>query len=1258
MRSIGPRRVQRELEKLVFAMIEDTAITSDIDFGHLVDLLRASGLFDEKYYIKIAAGMPGRADPLVHYVSEGEIAGNKPCYLFDPIWYRRRYDVHANEGNLLDHYMTLGERSGFAPSPLFDPVWYAKANGLDLQTTCALQHYMAAHPHERAPHAYFSARFYVKANPDIAQAAIDPYEHYSTWGVFENRIGSEAFDAAYVWQRYLNKDRAKNPLLLFLEFGPEFGWLPKPAVAENTVPREIRRFTAPAPEFEQTQKVSSGLRKLKALAFYLPQFHPIPENDAWWGKGFTEWRNVPRGVPRFAGHFQPRVPRDLGFYELNGTDVMKTQIEMAQAAGLFGFCFYYYNFNGRRLLERPLDAFVQDPTIDFPFCLLWANENWSRRWDGLEQEVLIGQTYDSKAENLTIDDLAGYMKSPRYVTIDGRPLFFLYRSDVVPDIANAVIRWRKRFQTVHGLNPLIVMAQAFGVNDPRPGGFDGAIEFPPHKFGSILPRITHEMEILDSDFRGDVYSYDHLVEASLKDFPRDYPLMKTAVPSWDNDARKQGSGLVVQGSTPAKFQAWLEALSRAVENKRFHGEKMIMINAWNEWCEGAYLEPDVHFGFGYLNALARALVNDNQRVARKIVLVGHDAFPAGAQMLLLNVGRALKTAFGIEIAFILMDGGGLRERYEALAPTFVANAGTDFWAALRANVEALRAKGFTHAITNSAFSGHSVGFLADNGFKVCSLIHELKTIIMRSGGYDKYQQILKRSSDVIFPNEYVRNELVSEFGAPSGRAHIMPQGLYKDVTADDSAVDSIRNLLKLPAQARIVLNTGYADLRKGVDLFLGLARETQRLDPNIHFVWVGNVDPAVEIWILDDVRRGRTSNVHFIGHTDDVNAIFNGADLFFLTSREDPFPSVVLEALAVGLPVGSFDTGGGYVDLIRAEPYAGFLAPTGDLGAAARLIIEQLAEERRSGGALRPARRAMIADKFNFRRYCFGLLDMAQVTRKISVVVPNYNYKTYLEARLNSVFGQSHPLWEVIVLDDRSTDGSVAELERLAGTMRRDFMLIENEVNSGNVFAQWQQGLEAATGELVWIAEADDLSDPSFLDNLVRQFEDPDVLLAFSDSRTIDQFGVAQWDNYKGYYNTLFPGALAESEVFDGETFLRDYLSVKNIILNVSCVLWRKDALAEALSRCQDNLKKFKMAGDWRIYAELCMLGGKVAYEAQPLNIHRRHATSVTHALKKETHRGEIMSIHQLVRAKLGRSAPTSKQDEYLREITREFELS
>lgn len=1217
--------------------------------------LAASGLFDYSFYKRQTKQDLPDADLIKHYVDEGEAADLQPSFMFRPSFYRQQNSVTGCT-NLLLHYKMHGEREGFRPSLHFDPVWYADNYGIDRNQECALADYLA-NAGERSPNRYYDIYFYLLHSPDVRDAGIAPYEHFVSWGVFEGRKCGTEFDARHVWSKYLNNDRSINPFLAFLEYGAKLRWRGVAAGDEASVHREFRRFQAAGPEFEKSLRNSSGIRNVKAIAFYLPQFHAIPENDEWWGAGFTEWRNVPRGAPRFVGHYQPRVPRDLGFYDLSNSSIMKRQIAFAQSAGLHGFCFYYYNFSGHRLLEKPLDAFFADARINFPFCVLWANENWSRRWDGLEHEVLMKQQYRRSDEEELVDDLSRYMKDSRYIRINGRPLLPIYRSDVIPDVANVINRWRRRFRTLHQLDPLIIMAQAFGLTDPRPGGFDGAYEFPPHKYGATLSRITHSVTTLDPDFEGQVYSYDDLVEASLKDYPTEYPLIKTILPSWDNDARKQGSGLCLHGSSPAKFQSWMERLVAKAKNDTFHGERLVFINAWNEWCEGTYLEPDVHFGFAYLNALSRALDAHGDVAKRKVLLVGHDAFPAGAQMLLYNIGRTLHKALGIEISFVLMDGGALVPLYHALAPTFVVDVNTDYWPALRTEVERLRSAGFALAITNSAFSGHCVGFLADSGFKVCSLIHELKTIITRYYGTDRYKMIAARSKEVVFPNNYVKNEVIASFGSPLGKSLVIPQGLYKEIDEDPSARDSIRQLLHLPQSARIVLNTGYADLRKGVDLFVALAREVARLTNDVHFVWVGNVDPAIDAWIVEDIRKGRVRNAHFVAFTDDISKVLNGADMFFLSSREDPFPSVVLEAVAVGLQVGAFDTGGGYVDFIRDNPFVGFLAPSGDLAAAAEAIVNALDDEFANGPARKPARKALINERHDFKNYCFSLLKVLQPTLSVSVVVPNYNYKPYLRDRLQSVFNQTYPIYEIIVLDDCSTDDSLDELEHLGSTMGRDFVLIENEKNSGNVFAQWRRGVEEAKGDIVWIAEADDLADPGFLEHLVPMLATGEVGMAFSDSRTIDEFGVAQWDSYKGYYNTLFPGALSENGVFEGNLFLRDYLSVKNVIMNVSSVLWRKNVLARALDGCAQDLAHLKMAGDWRVYAEVCLQGQRIGYEAAALNVHRRHSTSVTHALKKETHRNEIAAMHELVRRRLGPSALADRQAEYLREISVQFGL-
>jgi glycosyltransferase involved in cell wall biosynthesis len=251
----------------------------------------------------------------------------------------------------------------------------------------------------------------------------------------------------------------------------------------------------------------------------------------------------------------------------------------------------------------------------------------------------------------------------------------------------------------------------------------------------------------------------------------------------------------------------------------------------------------------------------------------------------------------------------------------------------------------------------------------------------------------------------------------------------------------------------------------------------------------------------------------------------------------------------------------------------------------------------------------------------------------VSVAVPNYNYARFMADRLGSVFRQSYPVHEVIVLDDCSTDESLPVIRQVAGEWQRYIQLVPNAENSGSVFAQWRKAAELATGDYLWIAEADDFSEPVFLAEIMKAMEeDPSIVLGFSDSRTITGDGAALWDSYKSYYATVAPGALVHSGVFEADEFIRRFLSVKNLILNVSAVVWRRDALLRALDQCEDDLATFRMAGDWRLYLEvLAEPGAKMAYEATPLNVHRRHAESVTHSLRADKHIAEIAEIQELV---------------------------
>jgi lipopolysaccharide biosynthesis protein/glycosyltransferase involved in cell wall biosynthesis len=343
----------------------------------------------------------------------------------------------------------------------------------------------------------------------------------------------------------------------------------------------------------------------KLIAFYLPQFHPIPENDEWWGKGFTEWTNVASAHPNFQGHDQPRLPADLGFYDLRLPETMVAQIALARRYGIYGFCFYYYWFDGRRLLERPLDQFLAIGRPDFPFCICWANENWTRRWDGHEEDVLMKQNYSPEFAQRFIRDAIPILKDPRYIRVNGAPVLMVYRIDRLPDPRAAAEIWREECRKAGIAELHLVTVQSFGVTDPQPYGFDAAVEFPPHTNRFLIDPKCYPG--IDSEFDGSLEDFNLVVSDQLDKPLPDYVLYRGVMPSWDNTPRRGRKAHILINSSPEAYQRWLRRVTAETMALAEVQEPIILVNAWNEWAEGAVLEPDNVYGHRFLEATRAGL---------------------------------------------------------------------------------------------------------------------------------------------------------------------------------------------------------------------------------------------------------------------------------------------------------------------------------------------------------------------------------------------------------------------------------------------------------------------------------------------------------------------------------------------------------------------------------------------------------------------------------------------------------------------------
>lgn len=363
---------------------------------------------------------------------------------------------------------------------------------------------------------------------------------------------------------------------------------------------------------------------VRAIAIHLPQFHPVQQNDEWWGKGFTEWTNVTKARPLFPGHHQPQLPADLGYYDMRLSETRAAQAELAREYGISAFCYYHYWFTGQQILEQPVEDMVKSGEPDFPFCLCWANENWTRTWTGGDSEVLLKQEYSAQDDCKHIQALIPTLSDPRYLKMDGKIALFIYRADLLPNAAATARIWREEVRKA-GLGELFLGAFVTKEVDLDAWNFDIAVEFVPFQFKPSRSRaicrffaklFARTSARLRGTREAAIHLYDDLADSRRSADPPQGTSpdrwLRCVTPAWDNSPRKKIRPIIFLGSSPQKYGRWLLEMVRWTHKNAPHGRRFVFINAWNEWAEGNHLEPDQKNGHDYLSATRQALERGNE----------------------------------------------------------------------------------------------------------------------------------------------------------------------------------------------------------------------------------------------------------------------------------------------------------------------------------------------------------------------------------------------------------------------------------------------------------------------------------------------------------------------------------------------------------------------------------------------------------------------------------------------------------------------
>lgn len=1182
----------------------------------IYDVLLKSNLFDADYYLEKypdikQAGM----DPLEHYVVAGDQEGRDPNAFFRPIWYKVQVGPTIGKANALLHYILAGDKANIQPIEGFDPEFVRSQ--VDRKDATSLNSFLEARTFKIRlnPNEFFDYHFYQSSNPDLKDLKIDPYIHFLNYGMDEGRLPSSNFNWAYIREKFNISGTNKKVYTTLMLNWRRANWASlKGEPTVSLIFDEVRKNHLQSELYEDRKPLldPTTAQKAEIYAFYLPQFHRIPENDKWWGQGFTEWHNVVRGLPRFKGHYQPRIPSDLGFYDLDDPSIMAKQVEMAKNAGLSGWAFYFYNFGGKRLLEKPLNQFLENKQLDLGYFLIWANETWSRRWDGSEQEILIEQKYPNGFEAELVEDFSVHMLDPRYKKINGRPLLVIYRVSQLPDPVKFVKNLRSQFAKKK-LNPLIYMAQSFDDVRYEDFGLDGAMEFPPHKISKGLKTYKPEKSYeIAKEIK--IYNYDDFVAGSLKDL-QSKNLIKTCFPSWDNDGRRQGSSSVVHGATPKKFEFWLQKL---VENANTadHIGNLVCINAWNEWGEGAYLEPDRRFGSAYLNAVQSVKYPPFKSKYQKLLLVGHDAFSAGAQRLLLNIGKTLKESFGTEVTFLLLQTSAgydaLLPQYQAQARVLTVNKDDD---KSLANIEAqLKKEGYSRAIFNTSASSHAVHAFA-NGWDTMLLVHELSGMLQKIGTHKDLSKNFAAFGKVVAPSHGLATVLKKEYQVDAKKIVVQPQGLYRKMRLIDARENRQRFLAHLGRNKmpKVICGMGYADHRKGIDIFVRTCAAMTEKDRDLVFVWQGDWDSAIKEQLNAEiaplVERG---SLLLVPNHEHVEEVLDIADAMFLSSREDPLPSVAFEAWSLGKPVIAFEGAGGISDLIATDPKLGVLLSLKKDGKAWTTAIYSVLQTAESKVAAKH-RTDFVKTELVWSNYIYALVTKLTPTPVVDAFIVGHNHQDYVQSRVGSLLNQTLPARQVSYFDVGSKADCTAKLTEFFDSGYDRGRFVKLPPNNGLLYKTWLDLAMSSDAEFIHIAEGDDVVKPVFLERAVAGLvANPNAAFSFAAVEWVDANDKVIATPGAKYITDNFAISGMSSGLLKNADLKKSNIFVANPILSMSSVVWRRSVFASILKKYRNRLSTISFAFDWIVYVAAIDSDFDIFYCADELVMHRQHSQSMS----------------------------------------------